>query len=149
MKALTICQPYAHLIVTPADELPAGHVPKRVENRTWFTPFRGQFLVHAGLSREWLPAEKSECIPGMVFGAILGVAELVTCIRVEQVQTGHYKKHDIVGGFEWLETHPHVEGPYLWILQNVSRFKEPIPYKGAQGIFEVPGITSIAGSAEE
>ena len=39
MKALSILQPWAWLIV---------HGPKDVENRTWSTPFRGEFLVHAG-----------------------------------------------------------------------------------------------------
>jgi len=39
MKALSILQPWAHLIV-------AGH--KDIENRTWPTKMRGEILVHAG-----------------------------------------------------------------------------------------------------
>lgn len=38
-KALSILQPWAWLIVN-------GH--KDIENRTWNTEFRGEFLVHAG-----------------------------------------------------------------------------------------------------
>ena len=45
MKALTICQPYPHLIML-------GEKP--VENRTWATSYRGPLAIHAGKSRQWL-----------------------------------------------------------------------------------------------
>ena len=38
MKALSVRQPWAHLIVTGI---------KRVENRFWETPYRGPLLIHA------------------------------------------------------------------------------------------------------
>lgn len=43
MKCLTICQPYAALIMLPDDDDRA----KRVENRTWSTNYRGPLLIHA------------------------------------------------------------------------------------------------------
>ena len=48
MQALTICQPYAELILRGA---------KLVENRTWWPPVQliGQrFAIHSGKSRKWL-----------------------------------------------------------------------------------------------
>ncbi|MFA7254088.1 MAG: hypothetical protein WC107_06075, partial [Patescibacteria group bacterium] len=52
MKALTVCQPYASLIVgwpgIDPDDV------KRVENRTWPTSYHGPLLIHAGKSRLWL-----------------------------------------------------------------------------------------------
>src|SRR3546814_4442712 len=45
MKALTICQPYAELILLGL---------KRVENRSKPTRHRGPLLIHAGKSRDWL-----------------------------------------------------------------------------------------------
>jgi hypothetical protein len=45
MKALTICQPFAHLIATGQ---------KIVENRVWSTSYRGMVATHAGKSRDWL-----------------------------------------------------------------------------------------------
>lgn len=54
MKALTICQPYPHLICTPQSDLKDGDVRKRVENRTWGTSHRGPLLIHAGRSKAWL-----------------------------------------------------------------------------------------------
>ena len=55
MKALSIRQPWAWLIVRPdvADQATRAQLRtwrciKDVENRTWSTGFRGRFLVHAG-----------------------------------------------------------------------------------------------------
>ena len=55
MKALSIRQPWAWLIVRPdltdpiqrAAAFAAGEI-KDIENRTWATKHRGPFLVHAG-----------------------------------------------------------------------------------------------------
>lgn len=43
MKAITIKQPWASLIVSGL---------KDIENRTWKTNFRGRVLIHAGKTRE-------------------------------------------------------------------------------------------------
>jgi len=55
LKALSIRQPWAWLIVRPdltapaerAAALAAGHI-KDIENRSWPTHFRGRVLIHAG-----------------------------------------------------------------------------------------------------
>ena len=47
MKAITISQPWAHLIVRGE---------KRVENRTWPTEHRGPLAIHAGKSLAELDA---------------------------------------------------------------------------------------------
>lgn len=81
MRALTICQPYAHLIVTQQAELPIGAVPKRVENRTWETRYRGLLLIHAGKSMKFLHGDDRTKYPEMKFGAIIGIAHLIDCVR--------------------------------------------------------------------
>lgn len=70
MKALTICQPYAHLIVIGE---------KIVEFRTWPTAYRGPLAIHAGKSRSWLEEGDEKQYPAMSFGAIVGIAELIEC----------------------------------------------------------------------
>ncbi|HEY1066885.1 MAG TPA: ASCH domain-containing protein [Pirellulales bacterium] len=141
MKCLTICQPYAHLIITPADEMPPSAPVKLVENRTWETPYRGPLLIHAGKNRDFLslsddgtleldyhlPAEE------LVFGAIVGVVELHACVPIAQIRDG-----DVPFDFAWLPDHAHAFGPICWVLQNPRRFAVPIPYRGAQGLFDVP-----------
>lgn len=132
MKALTICQPYAHLIVCG---------DKRVENRTWSTNYRGRLYIHAGKSRKWLTPDaranllarcsvRAENLP---FGAVVAVANLVDCVRMTEgrsVPVTALRQHP------WLREHPHAHGPWCWILESVSPVG-PWPYRGAQGLFNI------------
>jgi len=111
MKALTVCQPYAHLIAIGE---------KRVENRTWRTNYRGPLAIHAGKSRDWLrPGDE---FPGMAFGAFVAVCRLVDCCPVEQVVAPS------------LLASGHVEGPVCWILTDVRRLSRIIPARGNPGL---------------
>ena len=145
MKALTIHQPFAHLIVTPEGYLPIGAVRKRVENRRWPTHHRGPLLIHAGKSLKWMNGDDWPLMPGrpklrysdfpeMSFGAIVGRATLVAMFDIATIR-GELP----LGHFQWVKNHWHTEGPWCWILQNPIRFDSPIPYRGAQGLFDVPG----------
>lgn len=128
MKALTICQPYAHLIVTPQNELGAIAIQKRVENRTWNTYLREWIAIHAGKGTKFLSPGDRELFPKMAFGAFVGVAFLKDCV---EVPVG-------IRRYPWMRTHPHVEGPFCFILEGVFRLPEPIPCAGAQGFWDVP-----------
>lgn len=119
-KALTICQPYAHLIMTGE---------KRVENRTWPTRYRGTLVIHAGKSKDWLDTHNGEVPADMPFGAIVGYVRLVDCVRVDA---------DLPQRLQWLRDHEHAHGPWCWVLKFPKRLSIPIPYRGAQGIFSVP-----------
>lgn len=137
MKAITICQPYAHLIVIGK---------KWVENRTWPTSFRGQLLIHAGKSKDWLEADFStmagypaklqygEPLQDMAFGAIVGVAEMTACLARKTIEA--YAAKD--PRWKPLADHEHTEGPWCFVMRNVHRFADPIPYRGELGFFDVP-----------
>lgn len=149
MKALTICQPYAHLICLPDDDDRA----KRVENRTWFTSHRGPLLIHAGKSRSWL-ASGDYGIPEseMTFGAIVGVCHLAGC--VDATERGSVSYLNGLKRWPWLAGHAHAEpGMFWWVMTECRAFKEPIPYRGAQGLFDVPrdvvaeALQAIGGGA--
>jgi hypothetical protein len=86
MKCLSILQPYAWLIVN-------GH--KDIENRGWYTPYRGPFLVHAGkkygprIHREYAE-DMRECygitLPTLdvmmaMTGGIVGAADITDCVK--------------------------------------------------------------------
>lgn len=114
MKALTICQPYAEMIALGE---------KVIENRTWPTIYRGPLLIHAGKSKNWLEADDKAEYPEMVFGAIVARAELYDCVRVQDLLAAY--KDD-----------PHANGPWCWLLRNVERLPQPIPHKGALGLWE-------------
>jgi hypothetical protein len=123
MKALTICQPYAELILR--DE-------KLVENRTWETAYRGPLLIHAGASRKWLHTY-SPLPDRMDWAAIVGWAHLVTILPSDVILDGLQPPR-----WGYLTRHGHVEGPCCWVLEEVQRFAKPIPYRGQQGLFDVP-----------
>jgi len=138
MKCLTICQPYAHLIVTPQDELPMTQVQKRVENRTWSTPYRGPMLIHAGKSEKYWNDYYSYLFPKVAWGAIVGRCQLIDCVEVlldieKRPVMSDFVRHK----YPWLAQHEHTEGPWCWILEKVERFETPIPFAGKQGLFNV------------
>lgn len=126
MKALTVCQPYAELIASGA---------KRVENREWSTSYRGPLLIHAGKSTAWLEDPKRPP-EGMVFGAVVAVATVVACLpkgagtRTERAQWGP----------TWadLYDHEHAHGTWCWVLEGVVRLRQPVPWRGAQGLWVPP-----------
>src|SRR5580704_17656926 len=101
MKALSIHQPWAWAIL---------HAGKTVENRTWPTRYRGPLLIHASKARssydrgaqiDWAQAYGVASPPweGLVVGALVGVVDLVECLRASQGTAN-----------------PLVEGPVCWVL---------------------------------
>jgi len=138
MKALTICQPYAHLIITPQAEMPEGETQKRVENRTWATDHRGPLLIHAGKTRDWLEDDSLALFPNMVFGAIVGEVDLVDCVWIGGPITRHNVGAETRKRHPWFADHIHTEGPWCWILERPRRFVRPFPYRGQRKLFDVP-----------
>lgn len=127
MKALTVCQPYADLILLPESD--PHH--KRVENRTWYMRYRGPLIIHAGKSRDWLGFGDDGS--KRVFGAILGIATVADCLPVGEIRAGLHNSR-----YPWIREHKHAEGPFCIVLKDCRRFAEPIPYRGKQGLFDVP-----------
>jgi hypothetical protein len=135
MKALTVCQPYAELIVSGA---------KPIENRSWPTRYRGELAIHAGKSRDWLEADDLREFPDMAFGAIVGVARLVGSPELSRVSDWRP---------EWLHLagHEHANGPFCWILESIERLARPVPCRGAQGLWtlgpdDVAAVRAQTGS---
>ena len=120
MKAITICQPWAHAIV---------HGGKRVENRCWSTSYRGPLLIHAGRSREWFlslglvfpDGSEVPSASSCVYGAIIGQARLVACVR---------KADPRVASDPW------AEGPWCWILDDVQAFADPLFVAGQRMLWD-------------
>jgi hypothetical protein len=142
VKALTICQPYAELIVVG---------DKRVENRKWSTRYRGPLVIHAGMSRAWLTLKKqpptyeggpdmSYDVPSgiyldaMDFGAIIGTVDMIDCLHIDEIESGACDER-----YDWIRAHAHSNGPWCHVYANARRLPKPIPYRGKQGFFNVPG----------
>lgn len=151
MKAITICQPYAHLICL--SESDPRH--KRIENRTWPTTYRGPLLIHAGKSRDWLLLDDEEGAPNavdisydlaikdMTFGAVVATARLLNCVTIESIESERYD--DI---YPWAKAHRHAEGPWCWVLGDVVALAQPIPARGAQGLWNFNMAAAIGSTME-
>lgn len=125
--ALSIRQPWAWLIA-------AGH--KDIENRDWPTPFRGEFLVHAGKTVpseseiEEIEREFGVRIPRseLLYGGIVGVATITGCVSESDS--------------------PWFFGEYGFTLAN-ARPLPFLPLRGKLGFFpvllDVPGLLPNQG----
>lgn len=114
MKALTVKQPWAGAI---------AHQSKRVENRTWPLPERhvgSRILIHAGAAFDntaWSLAVELDDWQ-LTPSAIVAVATLTGCHFADGCCT------------PWGQ--PDV---YHWTLTDVTAFPEPVPAKGALGLW--------------
>lgn len=142
VKAISIHQPWAWAILDPTAR-------KTVENRTWPTSHRGALLIHASKSRasymrekliDW-PAVYGVPLPPwgtLTTGAILGVVEVVDCLRLAEWRARRAAGCILAALAEPIMTTAWAEGPVCWILENPRQFVTPVPWRGQQGLFEVP-----------
>lgn len=128
-RCLSIQPPYAHWLANPAIFIEHGLPPKILENRDWYTRYRGKILLHASATFDagalitWkqrilgletvVPSEKRE----YTLGAIIGSANLV----------------DVIDASE----DPWFCGKYGFVLED-ARPIGPFSFPGALKIFEVP-----------
>ena len=131
MKAITIKQPWASLIV---------HGIKDIENRSWRTDFRGRVLIHSSAKGD---IAKFKCLQpnqrlkvlntpmgrigfnDLPFGSIIGSVEIVDCVQ----------NHPSI----WAD-----KGIYNWVLANPVLFKKPIPAKGRLSFWEYDNLSEDA-----
>jgi len=122
MKVLTIKEPWASLIIEKY---------KEYEFRSWKTNYRGKILIHAGLSLEKDMANRfKEYNLEYKCGYIIGEAELVDCIKVDEDFNNYLKGlNPLVYGKS-----NHVEN-YAWKLENIKKYDNPIFIKGKLGLW--------------
>lgn len=127
MKALSIIQPWTSLIATGI---------KDIENRTWRTNYRGEFLLHASgkvlrdgwnaltpqmreqAARLMCPFGEVQDVRQLPVSAIIGRARIVDCVQ----------NHPSV----WAE-----KGVWNWVLEDRVLFTKPIlNVKGKLGFWD-------------
>ena len=150
MKCISLWQPWATLIAIGA---------KRFDTRSWETSYRGPLLIHAEKKMngdllemcsddpflDALDRAGAYPTPGapverfLPLGAIIAVANLKAIYRVAERHTNHavLSNGSEIMGPEYAFG-DYAPGRFAWKLENIRRFPEPIPFKGAQGIFSVP-----------
>jgi len=122
-RGLTLWQPWGWCIT----HLPPD-IAKRIENRGWEPwPWVKFIAIHAGAtydkkSAETISQELGIQVPTrnqIHMKAIVGVARLTGCVTDSDDR--------------WFV------GKYGWQLADVLTLEKPIPFKGAQGLWEIPG----------
>ncbi len=122
MKCLSICQPYANLIVSGK---------KTIELRNWNTSFRGEFLVHASTTIKQTDCQRLKISKKLVTGAIIGKVEIYNVKKYNSKSEvkNDYKKH--------LASKNFFDRKYGFLLKNAKTFRIPISCKGKLGFFDV------------
>lgn len=145
MKAITIKQPWASLIVTPRKYNPTLGV-KNIENRTWATKFRGRVLVHAS-AKGWIwksvfnylshAARDVMAVLGydaswlkqLPTSAIIGSVEIVDCVinhhSIWAEKSPDYSPNHN-GGIPAMHGCKKYKPTYNWVLANPILFDTPI-----------------------
>jgi hypothetical protein len=157
MRALTILQPFAHLIVARPEDLAAladtafgcdlveagvSLTPKRIENRPRPLTYEGELLIHAGsrlygeiLSKRHTWRNDDAVEAGLAFGAIVGVVTLRGCFQLVLDVSGYIPPAWADRRWPWLRQDPHVCGPCCLVLDNVHRFRKPLAWRGKQSLW--------------
>ncbi len=123
MKALSLRQPYAELIIRG---------DKTIEIRTWNTKFRGEFLIHAAQR-----IFEQDCIKfginpkNIATGKIIGKVKLIDVKKYNTIEEFRkdFDKHKAED--RWFR-----KTCYGFILENPKRIK-PLPARGSLNFFEV------------
>lgn len=151
-KVISILQPWASLVVT-------GN--KKIETRSWNTPYRGKLLIHASLGKQYKKISSDDPlykhyyllfahhnvlpIEQLPFGAIIGSVDLVSthtsqyCLMAFENNKNNnilefgidVEKEKAFGDYS--------PNRYGWLLANPVLFKNPIPAKGKLGIWNWEG----------
>jgi activating signal cointegrator 1 len=127
MKALTLTQPWAQLVIEGV---------KHIETRSWSTSYRGRLAIHAakgwdadarlfaaqvcgGLLPGW---ELPEDLPR---GAVLGIVDLLDVLPAAFVGN---KREQFLGDF--------AVGRFGWVFGAIEVFPNPVLARGALGLWE-------------
>lgn len=132
MKAIALWQPWASLWLTER---------KIHETRHWETKHRGWIAVHAAKRFEkdfdrdepmglLLPKEfGADWAKTLPTGAIIGAVNLTHCLLMKNTRPASDDDYDTGN---WSDVR------YAWRRAEFVKLREPIPYRGLQGVFTLP-----------
>jgi hypothetical protein len=132
MKGVTLWEPSASLM---------DFGLKKIETRSWKTFYRGPLLIHAAVKkveRGYAPMllRRAGVKPPpdwpmhsyFPYGCVLAIVDLVDCVETERLSPGTPER--FFGDYS--------PGRFGWVTANLRRIRPVIPWKGAQGLWDVP-----------
>lgn len=137
LRVISLWQPWANLVID-------AH--KEYETRSWRPnhPYAIGSLLVIHAAKRWQKDQQNmfnrfqRFYPSTLahykeeplqFGVALGIARLVNIVQTESLNLG-----DDLSEMEY-EFGDYTAGRFAWKLQVVSKFKEPVPLTGHQGLF--------------
>ena len=128
MKAISLWQPWASAMALGF---------KRNETRGWATKYRGPLVIHAAKKAEhWPNMEVQVFFDDIAFqpidlprGCLLCIVKLIDCQEIF-IHNRPTKQEVAFGDY--------TPGRFMWITEPIHVFETPIPFKGKQGLFDVP-----------
>ena len=134
MRAISLWQPWASAIALGL---------KTYETRHWATSPKPCLAIHA--AKRWTGDERhfsavmaqvhdTPALEAPPLGAVVAVCDLTACLRTEDVRNKLSARELDFGNYG--------EGRFAWQLTNIVALKEPVPYTGRQGFFEIDDDTS-------
>ena len=134
MKALSLTQPWAELVVLGE---------KQWETRSWRTSFRGRIAIHAAKkfpawaielatsNRYFVDAIQNYPPIKLPRGVIVGTVEVAAMVSTDALKEVLGHKEIAFGDYD--------SERWAWQLANPFMLAEPIPCRGALGLWELPG----------
>jgi activating signal cointegrator 1 len=140
MRAISLWQPWATLLISGV---------KKIETRDWPLRYNGWLAIHA--AKKWDRQIEQACLePGLreaivaadphgrfapqhwSRGAIVGMVNITKVVKYEDSL-----RHKLALTTRERACGLYEPGRWLWICNTAIAFKEPVPWKGSQGLFEV------------
>jgi hypothetical protein len=150
LRGLSLRQPWASLVALQC---------KRIETRSWSTPYRGWLAIHAsatftrqdqelalgepffshlesglfpsGDPSTW-PSNQADVMFAIPTGKFIAVARLVGCYPTSRLDRQPDRRS---AEYEFGDYSP---DRWMWFLEDVHRLPEPVPAKGMLGVFALP-----------
>ncbi len=150
MKAITLHQPWATLVALGE---------KKIETRSWSTSYRGPLAIHASKNAKYIKGKESLLLDITFLNALWGAVDrwktgmfplgyvVATCNLVHVREMDEAIVFSACRSFgykgkEWsLDRKERAFGFYsvgrfMWLLDDIQIFREPVHVKGALGLWE-------------
>ena len=156
MKAISLWQPWATaLFLREVD----GSRIKPDETRGWPIAYRGPIAIHAAKAEAVKGLDYDPALDEILFrlcgrrtgdlprGCILGRGQLVTCEKTIKVRPMRSPAQTLWGDYS--EYDGNGRRRFAWRINDLELLPVPIPWRGQQGLFDVPDSIFAAVPAAE
>jgi hypothetical protein len=142
MRCLSLSQPWASLVAIGA---------KRIETRSWRTTYIGPLAIHAAKALPRVTADRAGSSPlcwetlgasglspaTVPRGAVIAVCWLIACISTDEVRNAAHagQRCNVAVGAQEQEFGDYAPGRWAWVLTDIAALPEPIPARGALGLW--------------